>query len=85
MAFCEKLDTPRLPAFTPQEFLPQLISLFPDYSNEVTLLTDVYQRVRYGEIPESSEEMRQIIAAWNAVKSDAEVRIRERRKRLNKN
>ena len=84
MDYCKKLDNPRLPAFTPHEFLPQLITLFPDFGNEVTLLTDVYQRVRYGEIPESMDELQQIMTAWTVVKTDAEVRVKERRKRLKK-
>ncbi len=85
MAYCAKLDNPRLPAFTPLEFLPQLSALFPDHVAEVTMLTDVYQRVRYGEVPESLEELQTILAAWNAVKADAEVRVKDRRKRLAKN
>ena len=49
------------------------------------MLTDVYQRVRYGEVPESLEELQTILAAWNVVKVDAEVRVKDRRKRLAKN
>jgi hypothetical protein len=82
MTYCAKLDNPRLPAFTPLEFLPQLKTLFPGYEEQVSLLTRVYQRVRYGEIPESIEELQTIVSAWNAVKADAEIRVKERRKRL---
>ena len=85
MAYCAKLDNPRLPAFTPLEFLPELSRLFPDHVAEVTMLTDVYQRVRYGEVPESLEELQTILAAWSAVKANAEVRVKDRRKRLAKN
>ena len=84
MDYCKKLDNPRLPAFTPHEFLPQLMSLFPDYRSEVTLLTNVYQRVRYAEVPESMEELEEIMAAWSAIKVNAEERVKERRKRLKK-
>jgi hypothetical protein len=84
MEYCEKLDNPRLPAFTPHEFLPQLFSLFPDHTTQVTMLTNVYQEVRYGEIPESLDELQQIMVAWNEIKSAAEVRVKERRKRLKK-
>lgn len=85
MEYCIKLDNPRLPAFTPYEFLPQLISIFPQYRLEVILLTDVYQRVRYGQLPESMEELEEIMSAWSAIKVDAEERVKERRKRLKKN
>jgi hypothetical protein len=84
MDYCKKLDNPRLPAFTPHEFLPQMVTLFPEYATEVTLLTNVYQRVRYGEVPESMEELEAIMAAWNAIKVDAEIRVKDRRKRLKK-
>jgi len=84
MDYCQKLDTPRLPAFTPQEFLPQLIVIFPDHAAEATLLTDVYQRVRYGEVPESAEEITQTMTAWSAIKTRAEALVKERRKRLRK-
>lgn len=82
MTYCAKLDNPRLPAFTPNEFLPQLTALFPDFSAEVTMLTDVYQRVRYGEVPESLEELQAILSTWNVVKVDAEARVKDRRRRL---
>jgi hypothetical protein len=85
MEYCGKLDNPRLPAFTPHEFLPQLISLFPDHTAQVTMLTNVYQQVRYGEIPESLDEMQQIMVSWNQIKNEAELRVKERRKRLKKN
>jgi len=84
MDYCEKLDTPRLPAFTAHEFLPQLVSLFPDYSPQLEMLTDVYQRVRYGEIPETTEELQPILVGWNEIKKNAEIRVKERRKRLKK-
>ncbi len=85
MEYCQKLDNPRLPAFTPHEFLPQLFSLFPDHTAQVTMLTDVYQRVRYGEIPESLDELQQIMVSWNEIKKEAQIRVKERRKRLKKN
>lgn len=84
MEYCDKLDTPRLPAFTPHEFLPQLVSLFPGYSSQLLMLTDVYQRVRYGEIPETAEELQPILIAWKEIKKEAEIRVRERKKRLKK-
>jgi hypothetical protein len=85
MEYCQKLDNPRLPAFTPHEFLPQLIALFPEHTAQVTMLTDVYQQVRYGEIPESLDELQQIVVSWNEIKKEAEIRVKERHKRLKKN
>ncbi len=85
MDYCKNMDSPRLPAFTPYEFLPELIRLFPELETEVTLLTDVYQRVRYGEIPETAEELENIIQAWERVKAYARKQVKERRNRLRRN
>jgi hypothetical protein len=84
MDYCKKLDSPRPSAFTPREFLPELIALFPGKDLHMRLLSDVYQRVRYGEIPETQEEMNQILITWNEIKKDAEQRVKERRNRLKK-
>jgi hypothetical protein len=84
MEYCKKLDSPRPAAFTPREFLPELITLFPGKDMQLSLLSDVYQRVRYGEIPEAREEMDQISITWNEIKKDAEQRVKERRNRLKK-
>jgi hypothetical protein len=84
MGYCLKLDNPRLPAFTPLEFLPQLIHLFPEYPDQLTLLTETYLRVRYGEVPETLEEMKMIVLAWSGIKTNAETRIRERKSKLMK-
>jgi hypothetical protein len=85
MDYCTKLDNPRLPAFTPHEFLPELVKLFPEHESEVTLLTDIYQRVRYGEIPETLEELENILHAWERVKINARQKVKERRNRLRRN
>lgn len=85
MDYCRKMDSPRLPAFTPHEFLPELIKLFPEQETEVALLTDVYQRVRYGELPETLEELENIIQAWERVKAYARQQVKERRNRLRRN
>lgn len=67
MRLCEQLESPRPQAVTPLEFIPNLEKIFPNNSNEVTLLTQAYIRVRYGELPESQAEIQQVLAAWDAV------------------
>ena len=55
---------PRSPAETPYEYLDTLNSVWPDNQPESTLITEAYIRVRYGEIPETENELRDIKSAW---------------------
>ncbi len=66
-AMCLKAETagyPRGPAETPYEYLDTLATLWPDNLSDVTLITDAYIRVRYGEIPETEEELQALRSAW---------------------
>ncbi len=55
---------PRLPTETPLEFLPTLNQVWPDYRPDTILITEAYNKVRYGEIPESEEELNVLKLAW---------------------
>lgn len=55
---------PRLAAETPYEFLRTLAQAWPDNRVETELITTAYVRVRYGELPETSEELQAIRDAW---------------------
>jgi hypothetical protein len=70
MDLCEDLDTPRPPASTPLEFVPQLGELFPAGERDVLLITNAYQQVRYGELPERGEDVVRVEAAWQRVKEE---------------
>jgi len=75
-----KLDHPRPASRTPLEFLPALESLFPALSTELETITDAYLLVRYGEAPETSEELGKVETAWKAVFAAGQesLRIRHR-------
>ncbi len=60
---------PRLEAETPYEYLPTLGRVWPDYLPEARLITESFIRVRYGEVPESPEELEQIRAAWRRLEA----------------
>jgi len=60
---------PRLGSETPYEFLPTLARVWPDLSAETRLITEAFVRVRYGEIPETEEELEAIRAAWSRVEA----------------
>ena len=70
MDLSEALDAPRPAAITPLEFVPQLAELFPAGVGDVSLITDSYQKVRYGELPERTDEVERVEAAWQRVKEE---------------
>ena len=55
---------PRLEAETPTEYLPTLGQVWPDNATETRFITNAFIRVRYGELPETAEELEAIRAAW---------------------
>jgi hypothetical protein len=58
---------PRPPNQTPNEFLATLAQVWPNLLPESRVITEAYNRVRYGELPESKAEMDAIKAAWLAI------------------
>jgi hypothetical protein len=77
MDLCSKLDNPRPPAHTPLEFLPALEGLFPEGKEEVRTITHAYLRVRYGELPESNQEVTMVESAWERVKTMGKEGLRQ--------
>lgn len=64
---CDAADAcgyPRLEAETPYEYLASLSHVWPQGAPQTALITHAYVRARYGEIPETREELAQILAAW---------------------
>jgi hypothetical protein len=55
---------PRPPTETPYEYLHTLKEAWPENTAETLLITEAYNQVRYGEIPESQEELNNIESAW---------------------
>lgn len=60
---------PRLETETPYEYLTTLAKTWPDYTAESRLITQAFVRVRYGEFPESQEELDAIRSAWRQLES----------------
>jgi hypothetical protein len=61
------LKHPRWPQQTPLEYLPELQKAFPSSQAELVLITQAYQRIRYGELPEAQDEVNVIENAWSHV------------------
>jgi len=68
MDLAKQLGVPRPPASTPLEFQPVLEDMLPDGQADVQLITAAYLRVRYGEIPETKEEINEVESAWENVR-----------------
>ena len=55
---------PRLESETPYEYLKTLKDAWPENTAETLLITEAYNKVRYGEIPETASELNEIESAW---------------------
>lgn len=75
-----KLGQPRPLSCTPLEFLPSLEILFPDSRRELDVITQAYLRVRYGELPETHQEVEVVETAWNCVRSHGQEKLRAKRR-----
>ena len=67
MTLCAELGQPRPDAFTPLEYLPYAVEMFPAQGHELEQITQAYLRVRYGELPETRQEVQAVEAAWQQV------------------
>jgi hypothetical protein len=78
---------PRAESETPYEYLRTLKVAWPENPTQTKLITEAYNRVRYGEIPETAAELNEIEAAWKQLerirpdagqqKNDMEIKARK--------
>ncbi len=59
----------RSSAQTPLDMLPKLTAAFPGAEAETRALTDAYLAAHYGEVPDSSEALAGLRAAWARLKN----------------
>jgi len=62
---------PRSLSQTPLEYLTIICGRFPQKERELSLITGIYMRARYGELPPSREEFEEALLAWARVKTGA--------------
>ena len=67
MRLCTKLGYARPVSVTPIEFLPRLQELFPENVHDLQVITDAYLVVRYGELPESLDQVENVLEAWKNI------------------
>lgn len=63
---------PRLASQTPLEFLNTLDRVFSGVHDDLCTITDAYVRVRYGEYPETQEQVDKVEKAWLRVRASDE-------------
>jgi hypothetical protein len=73
MDLCETRNKPRPESHTPLEFLAEMVDIFPGSGDDLTLITQAYVRVRYGEYPEGREEVDAVDQAWGRVRAGAKL------------
>jgi hypothetical protein len=72
MDLCLELNTPRPLAQTPLEFLPVMGEIFPAFKGDLELVTRAYNAVRYGELPETQNEIGAIEEAWKQIEAEGQ-------------
>jgi Domain of unknown function (DUF4129) len=82
MKLSAQLGTSRPAARTPLEFLPDLKTLFPELPIELDTITQAYMRVRYGELPETIEEVQRVEYAWAQISTAGEEKWKQRRRSM---
>lgn len=78
-AMAASLDHPRRSAQTPREYLPTLVALFPEQEAEVRCITEAYNQVRYGELPETRRELAGVEEAWRRVRTQGREKLKHKR------
>ncbi len=71
MALSSRRGTTRPRATTPTEFLPTLEDAFPENRDDLRIITNAYLRIRYGELPETQQEIDMVETAWDRICAQA--------------
>jgi len=64
---------PRSEVETPYEYLMTLEEAWPEGRPEAKLITEAYVRVRYGQVPETREEFKELRDAWHRLEKQKPV------------
>ncbi|OGO13398.1 MAG: hypothetical protein A2Y53_02580 [Chloroflexi bacterium RBG_16_47_49] len=77
MELCASLGQPRPESHTPLEFVPKLERLFPEFHPEIGMITHAYLDVRYGQLPETQDEVAAIDFAWKKLHKAGDELLKE--------
>jgi len=84
MNLCSRLGKPRPVSKTPLEFLPTAQGLFEYEREELSLITNAYIKIRYGELPENEEEVQLVETAWEKIEETGKILLAEQKKQARK-
>jgi hypothetical protein len=84
LALAARLGKPRPASATPLEFLPALKDLFPGEEQTLDGITQAYLKIRYGELPETYEEVQQVLLGWDQIKAQGKGLLSARKRAKNK-
>jgi hypothetical protein len=79
MQLAEELGCIRPESQTPLEFLTLLNQVFPNLGRELVVITHAYVRVRYGELPETPQELEVVEDAWRQLQVAGEEKKRDQK------
>jgi hypothetical protein len=82
MEMSERLGDPRPVAQTPLEFLPSLEHTFPGREIDLEDITRAYLRVRYGELPETHQEVDRVEESWERVRVQGLEQLNDKKKKV---
>ncbi len=71
LQLASKRGYPREPARTPYEYMSVLRECFPGHQANIARITEAYVGVHYGELPERSQDLEEIRAAWNQIRESS--------------
>jgi preprotein translocase subunit Sec61beta len=81
MELCYRLGKPRPRSATPLEFLPKMELIFPQNALGLALITQAYVKIRYGEYPETTEEIEDVMNAWEDISKYGKFVLDQRKKK----
>lgn len=81
MDLSARLGQARPGSQTPLEFQPALQDLFSGLAAEISTITQAYVRVRYGQVPESAQELQAVENAWSRIAKEGRQKIRMNKRR----
>lgn len=80
LAMCAHLGKPRRASATPLEYLPMIQTLFPGEGATLETLTQAYLKVRYGELPETYEEVQAVLLGWDRLQVQGKQLLKTQKK-----
>jgi hypothetical protein len=72
LEWCARRGHRRRPGFTPREFLAGLCEQFPQACSELRVITEHYERARYGGIDPGAEALGELDRCWERVRQSTQ-------------